>query len=168
MPCFFLIIENPLWGLERFGSTSSAFQWGYSRSFHISSTQIFSFITIPPQLSSIFPGVLNYCFALCSIFCWREKFFFSLFYYVFLKPKRIFWLTFYENLCHFLPQYSCFWNAPLSATKWLMAKLWPNSQYLHRAQNRSKTKKSKSPTFLSHSFWVISQFKTLQHSNWNI
>ena len=141
---------------------SSARQWGFSRSFHISS-KILSFNTIPPQLSSTFPDVLNYFFALCSIFCWREKFFFSFlflsFLFLFFKPKRIFWLTFYENLCHFLPQYSCFWNAPVSATKWLMTKLWPNSQYLHRAQNRSKTKKSKSPNFLSHSLWVISSIQ---------
>ena len=165
MPCFFLIIENPLWGLERFGSTSSAFQWGYSRSFHISSTQIFSFITIPPQLSSIFPDVLNYCFGLCTIFCWREKFFFSLLL-CFLETKENFWLTFYENLCHFLPQYSCFWNAPLSATKWLMAKLWPNSQYLHRAQNRSKTKKSKSLNFFV--IFILSYFLNPKHFKWNI
>ena len=100
MPCFFLIIENPLWGLERFGSTSSAFQWGYSRSFHISSTQIFSFITIPPQLSSIFPDVLNYCFGLCTIFCWREKFFFSLLL-CFLETKENFLVNFLWKLVSF-------------------------------------------------------------------
>ena len=102
MPCFFLIIENPLWGLERFGSTSSAFQWGYSRSFHISSTQIFSFITIPPQLSSIFPDVLNYSFALCSIFCWREKFFFSfLFIIMFSWNQREILVNFLWKLVSF-------------------------------------------------------------------
>ena len=100
MPCFFLIIENPLWGLEWFGSTSSGCQWGFSRSFHISSTKIFSFITIPPQLSSIFPGVLNYCFGLCTIFCWREKFFFSLLL-CFLETKENFLVNFLWKLVSF-------------------------------------------------------------------
>ena len=60
------------------------------------------------------------------------------FNHIWWKSLKMFLISlggiFYGNRWQFLPQYSCFWNAPLSATKWLMAKLWPNPQYLHQKQ----------------------------------
>ena len=114
--------------------------------------RIFSFLVPTAQSFSYFSWcfcfnipIFNFSWKLCKFCCNIFVFFWHFYWKPFCRNIPVseiifFGPHFYGNLSRFLPQYSCFWNAPLSATKWLMGKVWPNPQYLHQKTNKNRQK----------------------------